>query len=121
MDEDHVPPCAQDFYWSIECLEHTPTHKGGVCLHPIRQMPLILLIFYRFFLILILIAGLRNRCAEKRKIVMAITETLRALVHCNKTTSPADMPVGFQKDRCSPRAAVFAFCCNRSPKLFCDL
>jgi len=84
-------------------------------------MPLILLIFYRFFLILILIAGLRNRCAEKRKIVMAITETLRALVHSNNTTSPADMPVGFQKDRCSPRAAVFAFCCHRSPKLFCDL
>jgi len=56
-----------------------------------------------------LIAGLRARWAEKRKIVMAITETLRALVHFSSTTSPADMPVGFQKDRCSPRAAVFAF------------
>jgi len=26
---------------------------------------------------------------------MAITEILRALVHFNWTTSPADMPVGF--------------------------
>jgi hypothetical protein len=68
-----------------------------------------------------LIAGLRDRWAEKRKIVMAITETLRALVHFSSTTSPADMPVGFQKDRCSPRAAVFAFCWYRPPKLFCDL
>jgi hypothetical protein len=53
--------------------------------------------------------------------VMAITEILRALVHFNWTTTPADMPVGFWKDRCSPRAAVFAFCWHRSPKLFCDL
>jgi hypothetical protein len=68
-----------------------------------------------------LIAGLCDRCAEKQKIVMAITEILRALVHFNWTTTPADMPVGFWKDRCSPRAAVFAFCWHRSPKLFCDL
>jgi hypothetical protein len=31
----------------------------------------------------------------KAKIVMAITEILRALVHFNWATSPADMPVGF--------------------------
>jgi len=42
-----------------------------------------------------LIAGLCDRCAEKQKIVMAITEILRALVHFNWMTSPADMPVGF--------------------------
>jgi len=50
-----------------------------------------------------LIAGLCDRCAEKQKIVMAIKEILRALVHFNWTTTPADMPVGFWKDRCSPR------------------
>jgi len=46
---------------------------------------------------------------EKRQIVIAITETIRALEHVDRTTSPADMPVGFQKDRCPPRAAVFCF------------
>lgn len=42
--------------------------------------------------------------------MIAITETICALEHLNCTISPADMPVGFEKGRCPPRAAAFLFC-----------
>jgi len=97
--------------------------------HPFRQKSLILLIFYRFFYcthvrtyVLILIAGLCDRCAEKQKIVMAITEIPARWCTLIGQQPPPTCPSDFGKTAALPaqRSLPFAGIARQNYFAICD-